>query len=266
MKLLSLASITVILIIIIGGYLVFTQEMNGRATFIIIIFLIVLAIMLLTSLDIFKKYYQLVDNSTSANSGLITIGGEKLPDIKSSFSISTWIYISDWNYNFGKNKNILSYFQDSSNNPLTFNLDSFENNLIINYNTFSDSTTLNNVNSTQTQIIIPNINIQKWVNIICCFNGNQTDTYINGKLIDSTINITPLYVPISQGDIILVNNGGYSGQISNTRYYNYFLSPSQVWEIYKQGYSSNLLGSLINRYKATFTFYQDNNPVYTYTT
>jgi hypothetical protein len=42
------------------------------------------------------------------------------------------------------------------------------------------------------------------------------------------------------------------------------VSPQEAWDIYKGGFSDNLFGNLLNRYNATFTFYQDNNPVAKY--
>jgi Concanavalin A-like lectin/glucanases superfamily len=260
MDLLSLTSITVILILIVGGYLVFTEQISGRPKLIMIAFLGILAIMLVSSLSIFKSYYTIVDTPTPANIPT-TLSAKDLPAIKSnaSFSISTWIYIQDWNYKFGNLKNILVYNQPGASIPLSFNLDAFENNLIINYNTYSNQFLDSSANSHQ--IIINNVNIQKWVNIVCCFSANKIDTYINGKLVDTTVNQYPLYVSSVQGDIILGANGGYSGTISNTRYYNKFLSPSEVWDIYTTGYSNNLLGNFLNRYKASFIFYQDNNEI-----
>lgn len=264
MDLFSLTSIIIILILVVGGYLIFTEQISGRPKLIMIAFLGILAIMLLTSLNIFKSYYELVTTPTPANNST-TIAASDLPTIKSnsSFSISTWVYIQDWNYKFGYIKNILTYNQVGANTPLSFNLDAFENNLIINYNTFSNEFTDSSANSHQ--IVINNINIQKWVNIVCCFSSNKIDTYINGKLVDTTINQNPLYVNTTQGDIILGNNGGYSGTISNTRYYKKFLSPSEVWDIYTSGYSDNLLGNFLNRYKASFVFYQDNNEITKFT-
>lgn len=270
MDLFSLTSIIIILILVVGGYLIFTEQVSGRPKLIMVAFLGILAIMLLTSLNLFKSYYQLIDVPTKANIETI-IASKDLPAINSntSFSFSTWIYIQDWNYKFGNIKTILTYNQGVTS-PLSFNLDAFENNLLINYNTYSDSTTSQNtasgtISTTSHQILINNVNIQKWVNIICCFSANKIDTYINGKLVDTTLNQNPLYVSNIQGDIKLGSNGGYSGTMSNTRYYKKFLSPSEVWDIYTSGYSGNLLGNFLSRYEASFIFYKDKNEVTKFT-
>jgi hypothetical protein len=265
MDLLSLTSIVVILILVVGGYLIFTEQVSGRPKLIMIAFLGILAIMLLSSLNIFKSYYQLVDTPTPANNPT-TIAAKDLPALtkNASFSISTWVYIQDWNYKFGNIKNILTYNQLGASSPLSFDLDAFENNLLINYNTYVNEYTTD-VSAQTHQIVINNMNIQKWVNVVCCFSANKIDTYINGKLVDTTVNQFPLYVGTTQGDITLGANGGYSGTISNTRYYSKFLSPSEVWDIYTTGYSDNLLGNFLNRYKASFVFYQDNNEVTKFT-
>jgi hypothetical protein len=262
MDLLSLTSIVVILILVVGGYLIFTEQVSGRPKLIMIAFLGILAIMLVSSLSIFKSYYQLVETPSPANNP-ITINSSDLPAPKASFTISTWVYIQDWNYKFGDIKNILTYEQAGANDPVSMNLDAFENNLLINFNTHNSDNI--NSNAIKHQIVVNNINIQKWVNIVSCFGSNKIDTYINGKLVDTTINQYPLFVPTIQGNIILGNNGGYSGTISNTRYYTKFLSPSEVWDVYTSGYSDNLLGNFLNRYKASFVFYQDNNEITKFT-
>ena len=54
---------------------------------------------------------------------------------------------------------------------------------------------------------------------------------------------------------------GFSGFISNTYYYPEILTPQDAWNIYKKGFSSNMLGNLLNKYNAKFTFYDNQNEV-----
>jgi hypothetical protein len=123
----------------------------------------------------------------------------------------------------------------------------------------------NSLDTTIQTIKIPNLNIQKWVNITVCFNTNNTDTYINGKLIDTDVHRNPLFTPenkdANRGKLILAKEPGFSGKIGLTRYYGRVISPQEAWNVYKQGPTVNLFGSLLNRYNATFTFYQDNKEV-----
>jgi hypothetical protein len=259
MEVSSLSSIIVILIIIVGVYLVYTDQVQGKIKMILIVFLAFLAIYILINLSYFKSYKNVLDSPKAANSQIL-YPADKLPIITATFSLSIWIYIQDWNSGFGNTKNIIYYVRNGGN-PTTMMLDSYDNNLIINYDVKSNNQTQTVTNT----ITIPNINIQKWVNITVCFDTNNTDTYINGKLTDTQIHNEPLFVPSVQGPITLCkDNTGFSGQISNAKYYNKIISPQEAWDIYKAGFSENLLGNLLNRYNATFTFYQDNSPVANY--
>ena len=259
MELSSLSSIIVILIIIVGLYLVYTDQVQGKIKMILIVFLALLAIFILSNLSLFKSYKNVLDSPKAANSEIV-YPADRLPVVTATFSLSIWIYIQDWNSGFGNTKNVMYYVRDGGK-PTTLELDSYENNLVIKYDVKSKNST-----GTQTNTVtIPNINIQKWVNITVCFDTNNTDTYINGKLTDTQIHSEPLFVPSNQGAITLCKgNTGFAGQISNAKYYNKIVSPQEAWDIYKAGFSDNLLGNLLNRYNATFTFYQDNNVVGNY--
>ena len=259
MELSSLSSIIVILIIIVGVYLVYTDQVQGKIKMILIVFLAVLAIVILSNLSFFKSYKNVLDSPKAANTEIKYLSAN-LPVVTAKFSLSIWIYIQDWNSGFGNTKNIMHYVRDGGK-PTTLELDSYDNNLIIKYDV-----TANNGTKTKTNTVtIPNINIQKWVNITVCFDTNNTDTYINGKLTDTQIHNEPLFVPSNQGDITLCKeNNGFSGQISNAKYYNKIVSPQEAWDIYKAGFSDSLLGNLLNRYSATFTFSQDNAVVANY--
>ena len=259
MELSSLSSIIVILIIIVGVYLVYTDQVKGKIKMILIVFLAVLAIFILSNLSLFKSYKNVLDSPKDANSQIL-YPADKLPVTSATFSFSIWIYIQDWNSGFGNIKNIMHYVREGGN-PTTLNLDSYDNNLIIKYDVKSK-----NGKGTETKTVtVPNINIQKWVNITVCFDTNNTDTYINGKLTDTQIHSEPLFVPSNQGAVTLCKgNTGFSGQISNAKYYNKIVSPQEAWDIYKAGFSDNLLGNLLNRYNLIFTFKQDNNVVGNY--
>ena len=103
------------------------------------------------------------------------------------------------------------------------------------------------------------------VRITACFNTNNTDTYINGKLVDTDVHPFPIFSPSNKkgntGDLVLANKVGFSGKIGLTSYYSRVLSPQDAWDIYKHGPTTNIFGSFLNRYNASFSFYQDNKKV-----
>jgi hypothetical protein len=160
----------------------------------------------------FKRYHEVVDIPIDASASYV-FTADKFSSVDPLYTISTWIYVDDWNTNFGVFKNILS-FERKGTKSTEFNLDKYENNLLVNYEVYSQP----NSNTTTTQTVkIPNINIQKWVNITVCFNTNNTDTYINGKLIDTDIHQNPIFSPdskeTSKGNFILADKTGFSGKI-----------------------------------------------------
>jgi hypothetical protein len=253
MDLISFTSIVVILIIIVGSYLVVTDAVQGRAKIILIVFVAIFGILLLSSLSMFKSYYNLVESPVSAMN-TTTINKSKLGDVTERYSISTWIYINDWNTNFGNVKNVVSYARgtDSTGN-FEIKLDSNLNDIKIIIPTKNSSSTY----STQ-EVSIPNISIQKWVNIIVCVDTNNADIYINGKLVQSVPLLNTSATPSSQNDITFGNStNGFNGSISGARFYNKFLTPQECWTIYTDGFSDSLLGSFMNRYNASLVFYKD---------
>lgn len=260
MNLLSMTAFILLLILFVGGYLLLTDEVSGSIKLGLIVFLVVVGIYFLMNLAVFKSYYEVIDIPMDASASYIYTA-DKFKQIDQIYSLSTWIYIEDWNTNFGVAKNILD-FERKGAKSTRFELDQYENNLLVHYDIYTNQAKKDPVTRTVT---IPNINVQKWVNITVCFNTNNTDTYINGKLIDTDIHPFPIYSPANRktntGNLILANKVGFSGKIGLTRYYGRVLSPQDAWDIYRSGPTTNLLGSLLNRYNASFTFYQDNEEV-----
>lgn len=239
------------LIIIIGGYLIFTGSVEGNAKIILIIVILILTIALILKTGLFSDHSKILDSPHNAFRDKI----KPLSNYKytAAYSLSTWIYVNDWNQFNGFEKDVITRKIHGKSTPRLF-LDAFENRLNIDFTTGTDQ------QSTPHTIRIENINTQKWVNITCCFSDSNIDTYINGKLVDTTIPGGQLYYPkIDDGNSelnfnICANNMGFSGYISNTNYYPYILTPQDAWNIYNKGYSSNMFGNLLNKYNAEFTF------------
>lgn len=115
---------------------------------------------------------------------------------------------------------------------------------------------INNENSST----LKNIPLQKWFNVIYGFGDNHVDTYMNGKLVKTkTFNGVQFMSEFDHNDIFICSDGGYSGSISKTSYYNYLVSPDKAYKIYKEGFNPVVVGSLFSKYNASVTFYEDNN-------
>jgi uncharacterized membrane protein len=107
---------------------------------------------------------------------------------------------------------------------------------------------------------LKNIPLQKWFNVSYGFGDNHVDTYMNGKLVKTkTFNGVQFMSEFDHNDIFICSDGGYSGSISKTSYYNYLVSPDKAYKIYKEGFNPVVVGSLFSKYNASVTFYEDNN-------
>jgi len=105
------------------------------------------------------------------------------------------------------------------------------NNLVVVMNTF---------NVINEEIIIPDIPINKWVNVIIRCQNTTLDVYINGTIARS---INLMGVPKQNyGNVYVAMNGGFGGYISNLWYYNYALGTTAIQNIVNKGPNTKLIG------------------------
>ena len=162
----------------------------------------------------------------------------KLPELSQGMnhSFSTWIYVKDWNYNFGQYKNILwkgtpNSSKDSTKKAIhspSIWLYPLTNSLKV----ITSSTVPEQVESCDIQ----NIPLMTWVHITYVLNNRAVDIYINGKLERSC---ALKGIPILTPDPVYMTNGspnaGYYGKIGKTQYFTKALLPNEVANIYQQG-------------------------------
>ena len=251
----DITTIIMILFVIIGAYLLTTDQIQGTSKLVLTIFIVIITVIILVNLPMFNSYYEFTSSVLPATSPTI-IPGTSYTAASSSYSVSTWIYIDDWNTGYGKVKTIMNRQMTApkatktTDNPGIY-LDGNVNDLLINFTTIDGA-----VNS----IKIENISIQKWVNITICFGDKTVDTYINGKLVKTYVTKFP-QIGVTQSSestnpgFSITPDGGFGGSIANTRYYDRFLTPQESWDIYTKGFNNNWL----NQFNASFTFYQNQN-------
>jgi hypothetical protein len=88
------------------------------------------------------------------------------------------------------------------------------------------------------EIVIPNIPMNKWVNVIIRCQNTTLDVYINGTI---TRSVNLIGVPKQNyGDVYVAMNGGFDGNISNLWYYNYALGTSEIQSIAKTGANTKM--------------------------
>lgn len=177
-----------------------------------------------------------VDASDPGSSMSVTLpntSGSNSPTM--AFSLSFWIYVSDWYYRLGEPKAIMIKArgnQISSAAPGIW-LAPNRNNLII------TTAVLGNKNGGKPQSCnIPNIPLQKWVHIAYVLDNRTNDVYVNGKLERSCVlrNVPRL----NNANLRVLpktnyKNVGFLGQLAGLRYFSSALRPSDVVKIYNDG-------------------------------
>jgi hypothetical protein len=158
------------------------------------------------------------------------------------FTWSVWIFISEL-YNSGVpgmyrhifhkgNSNLNTEGVNFPNNAPGLYIAPDTNSLVIMMNTFD------NINE---ELIVPDIPISKWVNVIIRCQSKTIDVYINGTIIRSLeLNGVPKQ---NYGDVFVAMNGGFNGNISNLWYYDYALSSSAIQSITSSGPNTTSVGS-----------------------
>ena len=155
------------------------------------------------------------------------------------FTWSTWIFINNLQTNAGIFKHIFS----KGNDNLTENGMIQPNNapgLYIAPNTNDLVVVMNTYNVINEEIVIPDIPINKWLNVIIRCQNTTLDVYINGTIARS---INLVGVPKQNfGNVYVAMNGGFDGYISNLWYYNYALGTSSIQNIINNGPNTTMIG------------------------
>ena len=156
------------------------------------------------------------------------------------FTWSVWIFIDNLQYLSGQYRHVFH----KGNNQLDSMGKNFPNNapgLYIAPNTNSLIVIMNSYNEINEEITIPNIPLNKWVNVIIRCQNNKLNVYINGTI---TRSIELHGVPKQNyGDIYVSSNGGFDGYTSNLWYYNYALGTAAINNLVNSGPNTQIVGS-----------------------
>jgi hypothetical protein len=155
------------------------------------------------------------------------------------FTWSTWIFIDSIETKSGMFKHIFS----KGNNNIGKNGRIEPNNapgLYIAPNTNSLVVVMNTYNVINEEIVIPDIPLNKWVNVIIRCQNTNLDVYINGTIARS---VNLVGVPKQNyGDVYVAMNGGFDGYISNLWYYNYALGTAEIQNLVNKGPNTKMIG------------------------
>jgi len=177
-----------------------------------------------------------------SNNGAVTIYRSNNAVDGIEFTWSIWILINDL-YNSGVTGQYKHIFH-KGNSDLSNNGVNFPNNapgLYLEPNTNSLVVIMNTFDNINEEITVPDIPLNKWVNVIMRCQNKTLDIYVNGNIIRS---LELSGVPKQNyGDVFVAMNGGFNGYISNLWYFNYALGTAKIQDITKAGPNTKFIGS-----------------------
>jgi hypothetical protein len=177
-----------------------------------------------------------------SNNGAVTIYRSVNAADGVEFTWSVWLFINDI-YNGGVAGQYRHIFH-KGNSDLNNTGINFPNNapgLYIAPNTNSLVVMMSTFNNMNEEISVPDIPINKWVNVIIRCQNTTLDIYINGTIIRSLeLNGVPKQ---NYGDVYVAMNGGFNGYISNLWYYNYALGTAAIQKLAAKGPNTKMVGS-----------------------
>ena len=154
------------------------------------------------------------------------------------FSWSIWINVTsldDSNGNSGQYKHIFSK-GDNDNVGIDSRGIRAPNNspgLYIDKNTNSIVAIMNTYEQLEEMITVTDVPMNKWLHVLIRVEGVYFDVYVNGTLAKrKVLNSVPKQ---NNGNIYVCQNGGFSGFISNLRYFKNALEPGDISNIVNSG-------------------------------
>ena len=184
--------------------------------------------------------HQIVFPQDPSNNDAVTIYRSINEHQGIEFTWSVWIFINNLQYLEGQYKHI---FHKGNSNLEKTGLN-FPNNapgLYLAPNTNSLVVMMNTFNVINEEIIIPDVPLNKWFNVIIRCKNTTLDVYANGTIIRS---VNLVGVPKQNyGDVYVGMNGGFDGNISNLWYYNYALGTAAIQKIVRDGPNTNMIGT-----------------------
>jgi len=147
-----------------------------------------------------------------------------------------WLFINDYRYNFDYDKVIFAKEDHlGSNHEVLLLRNSNIMRVVVKLQTSTQiiDSEMNDVKDVY-YCDIPNIPLQKWININIAMHNNNIDIYIDGKLRKSC-NVDG-YPVKAKGKIKLCKDGGFNGFINKFVMYDKYLSVDKIHKLYKSGH------------------------------
>lgn len=189
------------------------------------------------------------------------------------YGVNFWVYIKDWDFNFGREKTI---FSRGRNSP-TITLHPTDNSLNVKVGIFSAGT---NVSTTTAAgdvftCTVENVPLQAWFAVSVTVFQRNLDIYINGQLVKSCV--LPGVPRLASGDgTVGSSTTGFSGSVCTMKYLPRAMVPSDAMAFFSAGTPCGTAGGskkpaegiTIFGYTFTFSIFKrgENKPTYTLST
>ena len=200
------------------------------------------------------------------------------------YTYSFWIYINDYNQNYGEKKMILERKYSQTDQGVYYFPQIYlgENQNDIHFKISKPGATVNSPIKKEDcseknmdfdaqnnqcvirhhEIVVQNIPLQKWNHVIMTKAGSTIDIYIDGKLVKTSIMDGTAHKPDPDAPITLTGKiektTGFAGYLSKVLYQAGAVNTREAYQMYKEGYGGGGIGSFFNRFKLKFAFMQDN--------
>jgi hypothetical protein len=142
------------------------------------------------------------------------------------YTYMCWLYVDDWSYRQGEWKHVF-HKGNATSEPLRSPGVWFHPNtnaLRVYTNTFADPYEFADVD---------NLPQQKWFHLAICVQQKNLDVFVNGNL--ATRLVLQGLPRQNYGDVYINMNNGFSGYISNVRYYPSYVSFGELEEMIQRG-------------------------------
>ncbi len=218
---------------------------------------------------LFVLYYWLFTDQDLQN--IITLKDASVKDVvdaktipnAANFSYSLWVFVKQYNYNYGQKKYILfrPLEESSSTNECYYCMyfDQYQSDLVFKLKEADTTNVYANCK-------LENIPLQKWTHILVSYRNRAIDMYVDGKLSKTCTTMKNYDVPTEPRKLLLcpsnadVSDGssienGFKGFLGSVRHYTRAIQPREAYAIYKEGYSGgSWLSDMFNKYKLKIAF------------
>lgn len=167
--------------------------------------------------------------------------GEIPIGVGADYGLQFWMYIANWDYRFGQDKEVLKRVASNDPNvvgPRIF-LAPTENTLHVRVSLYptdqqaAAATPGTSSTGDSFTCSVENVPLQSWFSVSVTVFQRNLDIYINGRLVKSCV--LPGIPKPAVGDVILADNGGFAGSICNVNGYSQMLNPDDAKSFHAKG-------------------------------